>query len=283
MQGAGLMGAWLPVVCLWWATGASVDTGLIEVAPPRNGLDWKRTPGHERAVVLIHGLHPHPFSKNNVVRAALHSWQRPDAGLVQQLSKDSDVYSFIYGQNASVDAMVERTGLLQYVQRLQHWGYRDIVLVGHSAGGLIARQLVEDHPDAGVTKVIQISTPNRGSSWANLQTVRSCQQIFLESLTKPVRQQVAAARAGKTIPPQVEFACIVGTGGIGGDGMVLTASQWPAELQRQNVPVYPVNATHWFTVRTQRAAELISTLVREPQPRWAPSRVQAYRRHLIGD
>jgi pimeloyl-ACP methyl ester carboxylesterase len=277
------MRAWLAISCLWWSTGASLDTGLIQVAPDRKAASWARSPGHDRAVVLIHGLYIHPFSKTNVARAALHGWQMSDSLVVRRLGKESDVYAFAYAQTVAVDAVPERAGLLQYVQALQRRGYREIVLVGHSAGGLIAREFVEDHPDSPVTKVIQVSAPNGGSSWAKLQTVRANQVDFLDSLSKPLRRKVLAERADRTIPAHVEFACVVGTGTINGDGLVLADAQWTPDLQRQGIPVYPLNCTHWFTVRTQRAADLIATLVRTPQPRWPASRVEAYRRHLLGN
>lgn len=275
------MGAWLPVFCLWCAA-ASLETGMVEVAPSRPGIDWVRSAGHTRAVILIHGLYVHPFSKTSVSRAAVHGWQQPDSLVVRRLGKDSDVYAFAYAQTVSVDAIPERAGLLQYVQTLQRRGYREIVLVGHSAGAVIAREFVEDYPFSPVTKVIQVSPPNGGTSWAKVQTVRSNQVEFLDSLSKTLRRRVLAARADRLIPPHVEFACVVGAGAINGDGLVPLSSQWTPDLQRQGIPVYPLNCTHWFTVRTQRAADLIATLIATPQPRWPSSRVEAYRRHLLG-
>ena len=39
----------------------------------------------------------------------------------------------------------------------------DLVLVGHSMGGLVARAFLEAAPDRSVARVVQIGTPNRGS------------------------------------------------------------------------------------------------------------------------
>ena len=50
-------------------------------------------------------------------------------------------------------------------------------LVGYSAGALIARYFVEDSPDYGVTKVIQVCAPNGGSGWGKLTAgVRQSQE-----------------------------------------------------------------------------------------------------------
>jgi pimeloyl-ACP methyl ester carboxylesterase len=259
-----------------------LETQFVEVAPARDGIDWVRSPAHERAVVLIHGLLVHPFSKTNAARAVLHGWQKPDSLLVKRLSGDSDVYAFAYAQTVPADEVADCPDLAAHVQRLRRVGYREVVLVGHSAGGLIARQFVEDHPEVGVTKVIQVCAPNEGSSWANWQAVRGSQVDFLDSLTKTRRRETLKVRSAKAVPASVAFACVVGVGAVTGDGLVLCRSQWPDDLQRQGVPAYPLNCTHFFAVRTQKAAELLAGLVREPLPRWDASRVSAARRALLG-
>src|SRR5262249_43539858 len=146
-------------------------------------------------VVLLHGLKPHPFSKENVTKAIFHGWQLPDSVLVKQLVKEADVYAFAYAQNASVDEVAESPDLSDAVRRLRLRGYTEIVLIGHSAGGLIARQLVEDNPNVGVSKVIQVCAPNGGSSWASLKMVRSNQFDFLASLTKETRRKALSDRS----------------------------------------------------------------------------------------
>jgi pimeloyl-ACP methyl ester carboxylesterase len=234
-------------------------------------------------VVLIHGLLVHPFSKTNVIRPHLHSWQQADCQLVKRLASDSDVFAFSYGQTVMADDVAECPDLARSVRRLREEGYRDIVLVGHSAGGVIARQFVEDHSDCGVTKVIQVCAPNGGSGWATWQTVRANQIEFLESLTKPVRQRMLSARADKRIPADVEFACIVATGAVVGDGLVLTRSQYTPDLQRQRIAVYSCNGTHWTVLRSSKGIELVARLVREPQPRWEPPRIADVCRRIWRD
>ena len=53
-----------------------------------------RSPGQDRAVLLLHGLLIHPFSKINVNRAGLHSWQKPDSMLVKRLAAEPLAHRF---------------------------------------------------------------------------------------------------------------------------------------------------------------------------------------------
>jgi pimeloyl-ACP methyl ester carboxylesterase len=200
-----------------------------------------------------------------------------------RLAQDSDVYAYAYGQNAALDQVAEVDGLLGNVRMMRKIGYRAIVLVGHSAGGLIARQFVEDHPDAGVTKVIQVCSPNAGSNWATVKTVRSNQVEFMDSLTKNARRRSLDQRGDKQIPAGVEFACIVGTAAGNGDGLVLRRCQWPEDLQEQGARAYPVLTTHWFAPRSKKGIDCIADLVREPQPRWDTGQVTAARRVILGN
>ena len=156
------------------------------------------------------------------------------------------------------------------------------MLVGHSAGGLLARLFAEDHPAAGVTKVVQVCAPNGGSSWARLPAVRSDQRDFVDSLGKPARERAALLRAARRLPGSVEFACVVGTSPVGGDGVVRARCQWTEDLQAQGVPAYAVRTTHWDAMRSPRVVDLVDALVRQPQPRWPGERVAAARRELLG-
>jgi len=272
----------LPILCLLFAA-PDIETQFVQVTPVRQEQRWWNAPGKTRAVVLIHGLYVHPFSKTDVPRPHLHSWQKADCVLVKKLAADSDVFAFSYGQTVSADEVAECPELERHVRQLRRDGYRDIVLIGHSAGGVIARQFVEDHPDCGVTKVIQVCAPNGGSGWAKWQTVRANQVDFLDSLTKPVRRRMQSERSNKLIPEHVEFVCVVGTGAVVGDGLVTTKSQYPPDLQRQGVPAYPFHSTHWMVLRSQKGADLVARLVRESQPRWDAKRVESVRRQLHED
>lgn len=273
----------LPTLCLLFASTPAIETHFVQVAPVPAHQEWWKEAGKTRAVVLIHGLFVHPFSKTKVGRAELHSWQKPDCLLVKRLAQEADVFAFAYGQTVSADEIAECPDLENSVRKLRQAGYRQIVLIGHSAGGVIARQFVEDHPDSGVTKVIQVCAPNAGSGWAKWQTVRANQIDFLDSLTKLARRRSLSNRADKEIPGHIEFACIVGTGSVVGDGVVSNRSQYPPDLQKQGIPAYPFNSTHWTVLRSRKGAELVARLVREPQSRWDEKQVKAIRRQLPGD
>jgi pimeloyl-ACP methyl ester carboxylesterase len=273
-----------PLLSMLVVAAAPRETLFVQVAPKPHELpDAERTPGRDRAVVLIHGLRLHPFDWEKVSQAVLHQWQRPNSLVVKQLSRESDVFAFAYAYNGALDDVSAVPLLGEGVRKLRLMGYRSVVLVGHSAGGIVARHFVEDNPDAGVTKVIQVCTPNGGSQWAIWQMVQPREADFLASLTKPVRRLAAAGRADRAIPAHVEFVCVVANGLLFGDGMVGTACQWPEDLQQQGIPAYAIPTTHWQTVRTRAGAELIAELVRSPQPRWDASRVAAFRRAILGD
>src|SRR5579872_3732661 len=98
-------------VLLWAAlvVGADpVEVRFVQVAPQaRPTAEWRRTPGERRAVVLVQGLMPHPFSKENVKRATLRDWQEPGSKLVKRLADDGDVYAVAYGQNVAVDEIAD--------------------------------------------------------------------------------------------------------------------------------------------------------------------------------
>jgi pimeloyl-ACP methyl ester carboxylesterase len=261
-----------------------VAVQFVQVAPQeRPAAEWRRSADQRRAVVLIQGLMPHPFSKANVERADLRDWQKPGSPLVKRLAADGDVYAFGYGQNVAVDSVADHDALWGGLLRLREMGYRDVVLVGYSAGGVIARRVVEDYPDAGVTKVVQVCAPNAGSGWAKVKAVRHNQRAFLESLTKEERRRVVMSRLDVGIPDDVEFVCVVGTRGLSGDGVVSLRSQWTADLQAQGIPAVTVAADHLSMVRSAAGAAAIAELVRTPQPRWSQARVAAARKAILGE
>jgi hypothetical protein len=275
------------VALLWTcliAGGEPVAVQFVQVAPQeRPTAEWRRSPDQRRAVVLIQGLMPHPFSKENVERATLRDWQKPGSKLVKQLAAEGDVYAFAYGQNVKVDEIADKDSLWGGVLRLRKMGYREVVVVGYSAGGIVARRVVEDYPDAGVTKVVQVCAPNAGSGWASLGGVRKNQKAFLQSLTKEQRRREMKSRHDITIPDNVEFVCVVGTVAVKGDGVVSSHSQWTDDLQAQGIPAVTVPTDHLSMVRTTAGAKAIAELVRTPQPRWSPAKVSSARKTILGE
>ena len=261
-----------------------VESWLEPVLPqPSLGQTSTRTPGQARAVLLIHGLQLHPFSKENVARPLLRDWQKPKSKLAKALARYADVYAFAYAQDVGVDLVANGSRLLDDVRYLRRLGYHEIVLIGHSAGGVIARQFVEDHPREGVTKVIQVCTPNGGSSWAKWAATRKNQRIFLYSLTKEVRREILDLRRFKRLPEDVEFVCVVGTGAGEGDGVVRRDCQWTEDLIEQGVPAYPLGTTHPQAMRTTKSVALLVDLVRYPAPRWTREQAERARKKILGE
>lgn len=287
-------------------TVPALATTFSQVAPePRPRAPFLRS--RPRAVVLIHGLRVHPFRNSRVAQADAHFWQRSDSLLVQTLGKESDVFIFCYSQNIPLERVAESPDLAGYVRQLRDLGYAEIVLVGHSAGGLIARHFVEDYPYAGVTKVIQVCAPNGGCSLARATlSVRESQEVFLGSLTRQGRQRCLDDRPCCPVPSHVEFVCVVGQLGLqmegmaaekilGGkvaarltsprirsDGVVSARCQWPEDLQEQGIPAVDVSAGHFLIMGSQGGVDTIARLVRDKQPRWDAERVAAARRRLLG-
>jgi pimeloyl-ACP methyl ester carboxylesterase len=268
-------------LCL--AAAPSVETQFCEVAPEmHDAADLVRSAGENKAIVLIHGLHPHPLKPDLVNRADLHVWQRPDSYLVKRLRWEADVYAFAYSQTAPADEIAARSDFDGCILRLKKMGYREIILVGHSAGGIVARTYVEDHPTSGVSRVIQVCVPNGGSGWADWAWVPANQLDFLNSLTKTARQR-SVERRNAHIPAKVEFVCIVGTGTLGGDGLVSLRCAWPDDLQAQGIPAVTLPANHWLAVRAEKGADMIAHLIRESQPRVDEAQIAATRRRIFGE
>src|SRR5262249_50539995 len=148
-------------LCLALVLGAPpLDTRLVQLAPlPKDPAAVERTPGQQRAVVLVHGLHPHPFSNANVHKALFTSWQEPGSPPVRRLAREADVFAYAYAQTVPVEQVAEAPGLGDGVARLRERGYTEVVLGGHRAGGLGCRRFVAAHPEGRVSEGIRISGP----------------------------------------------------------------------------------------------------------------------------
>jgi pimeloyl-ACP methyl ester carboxylesterase len=258
-----------------------IESRLEQVGPAATGGQFKRSANRDRAVILLHGFILH-LNESSVTTPVFRSWQRTDSVLVRALRADSDVFSYAYAQNGCIDDIVRHGGLREAVATVRKLGYREIVLLGHSAGGVIARQLVEDHPDCGVTRVIQVCSPNGGTPTARTK-VFAAQQPFLDCLTPEGRQKCLEGRAGKRIPANVEFVCVLGhgEGSFETDGVVPCSCQWSEDLRKQGVPVVPLVCGHHHATRLPRGAEVLARLVRDRQPRWEPARVEEMSRELF--
>lgn len=277
--------AWVQILLLSVALGTTPpETKFIQVAPARHETErFERSTEQTRAIVLIQGLDLHVFKDSEVPKARFRSWQQPGSVLVETLAKEGDVFAFAYGQTVPVDEIAAAATLRDGIRQLKGMGYVHVVLVGHSAGGIVARDFVEDNPDAGVTKVIQICSPNGGSSWSRLREgLRPSQHAFAASLSKEVRTETCRQRGDKLIPDQVQFVCVIGTMLSLGDGVVSCPAQWPEDLQRQGIPAVILRTDHFSAVRTQAHAKFLAQLVCTEQLRWSIAEVETNRKKLLG-
>lgn len=273
----------MEVLLLFATLGDTAGVASIcrQVAPlPINGT-WRREAAQTRAVVLIHGFQFH-LRDASVAKAEFRPWQSPDSALVKELSKCADVYVFAYGQNVALDEVVKDCALGMNIAELRKLGYREIVLMGHSAGGLLARHFVEDNPEAGISKVIQVCTPNEGSAFASLSLPKS-QRAFAQSLTAEGRRKAQELRADKRIPESIQFVCVVAQTELSPntDGVVLCASQWSSDLQKQGIPALRITASHHEAMRDAKIAATLANLVRDSHPRWQPARVEEARKSIL--
>ncbi|VTT96366.1 : Abhydrolase_6 [Gemmataceae bacterium] len=271
------------VVAAFVAPAVELPTELWQVAPERKGafaINPPRT--KDRAVLLIPGLKIHPFRPSYATRPDLREYQQPNSELVRTLAKDADVFAFGYAQTVPLDAVAMSPGLRAAVGRLKQAGYEEIALIGHSAGGMIARVFAEAHPDSGVTKVITVASPHGGAELASLKVgYPKVQAAFVESLAPAVRAQVAGT--GK-LDDKLQIACVVcKVKRIEADGLVRLPSQWPDDCRKAGVPAVLVQTDHWHAMLAPQSVKVLGELAREKLTRWTPEEVEKAQRVLFRD
>jgi hypothetical protein len=245
---------------------AELPTELRQVAPERKATETAKPRSKDRAVLLIPGLKIHPFRPGNAMRPEIRDYQQPSSELVRTLGKDSDVFAFGYAQTMSLDEVARSPGLLAAVAEMKKAGYTEIVLVGHSAGGVIARVFAEAHPDSGITKVITVAAPHAGSEIAKMKVgYPKVQAPFVESLSPEARTR---AGFGK-IHDKLQMACIVcKLKPIDADGLVGIRSQWPEECRKAGVPAMLVKVDHWHAMLNPASIAVIADLTTQKLVRW---------------
>src|SRR5262249_18403923 len=245
----------------------------------RPQAELRRSPGQGRAVVLMRGLSVREKDAA-AAKAALQLWQYPGSPVIQALAGKADVFAFAYGQTVAVDRIAELPALRAEILRLKRLGYAEIIFLGHSAGGIVARQFAEDNPDAGVTKVVQVCTPNGGSILAELPFCARAQRPVLASLTPRARAKALKERAARQMPKTVQCVCIVGTGAGAGDIAVSCRCQWSEDLQKQGIPAVRLETLHFLAMNSRSCARCLADAVLSDHPRWGESEVQAMRKLL---
>lgn len=255
-----------------------ITPNVVEVDLPK----LKKT--NDTAVVLIHGLMVHPFRPDLAEWADPHSWQKPTGEIVKSLAADADVFGFSYAQTVSVDSVAISKGFRDGISALKAAGYKQVVLVGHSAGGIISRRFVELYPDAGVTKVLCIGCPHLGSDWAHLPDtiLPRTQQRFIQSMQRDVRESLAKEWTTE-MSPDVQFCSVLcKLPRLGNDTVVSLTSQWPDQLQKQGVPAVLVACNHFDAMKSEKTAKAISELMKGKIVRWTPEQVETARTALFG-
>jgi len=271
------------VVAVFAAPAADLPTELWQVAPERKGVFAVNPPrSKDRAVLIIPGLKIHPFRPVYATRPEIREYQQTSSELVKALAKDSDVFSFGYAQTVPLDAVAHSPGLRAAVAQIKAAGYREIVLIGHSAGGVISRIFAEAYPESGVTKVISVAAPHGGSEIASLRLgYPRVQAPFVESLTPEVRADMPQR---KNPDDKLQIACVVcKVKRIEADGLVKLASQWPEECRKAGVPAVLVQTDHWHAMLSPASIKVISELAKEKLTRWSPEAVEKAHKVLFGE
>ncbi len=261
----------------WLDRDHVVPPGPVAVSHAQVGEGPEAT---RRAVILLHGLRGTTVLDRQAHETWLHDWQREGSDLVQALARDADVYAVSYTQNAAIEDVLASEALGQALGTLAGGDHDDVVLLGHSAGGLLARRFVEDHPDAGVTGVVQLCAPNAGSGWGRFHEVgRASHEAFIASLSD---EALEAARRRPSVPEDVDFLVVVCDGTGLGDGVVADDAQWPEDLQRQGIAAVRIRALHFTATRGERMAERIAAWVAADHPRLGEAEIAETRREVLG-
>ena len=268
---------------LRWVAPPPREARVLLVQPfpgPHSANHLTRTKGRHCAVILLHGLDLRDDG-SSAANARLVEWQGSTSPLVKAISPSADVFAIGYAQTKSVEEVVLLPELRDAIVKVKQLGYPQVVLLGHSAGGLVARHFVEEHPGAGVTKVIQVASPNGGATLAccavRLHQVPRDQRAFVESLSPQHREALLKSRQDKKIPAVIEFVTVVACASpkAKGDRVINRQCQWTADLQQQGIPCASVQATHVDVMDQDDCLDVFCSLITQPQSRWDASKVQA--------
>ena len=239
----------------------------------------------DKAVVLVHGLLPRPIHPLKAEKPEAHSWQLSTGSLVKAVSEDFDVFGFSYAQTVTADSVVLSKGLRDGIQSLKDAGYKEIALVGHSAGALIVRRFVEVFPDSGVTKIVTIGSPFLGSNWAKVPTfvLPKNQLPFIRSLQPEFREGLTKDRSGP-IPESLEFGTVIcKLPRLDNDTIVGIRSQWPEDLQKQGISAVLAEVNHFEAMTNESCTNEVAKLLKNKIRRWSPEEVAKAQKVLFGE
>lgn len=125
-----------------------------------NGLEFltPNAPYGSKNLLLIHGWNSNPVSWEEMIPKLLNLSGSPY----------SQIWTF--GYNSSLSISTNASNLLAELQN--KCSGRKVDIIGHSMGGLVARQMMEKNGGAGfVDKLITLGTPHTGSQLAALRAL----------------------------------------------------------------------------------------------------------------
>ena len=161
----------LTLILSTFSLAAQGDTVLLLHGYLANGNEWHRAG-------IVKKLDHNGWSyagklhlKNNVVKVAS-----------KNLSNTRRTYTSSLASQQSIQTQTEQLKrYIEYIRR-QHVG-EQIILVGHSAGGIVARMFMVEHPDTDLIALITIASPHLGTDKASL--AQSVSENYL-SWIKPI-------------------------------------------------------------------------------------------------
>lgn len=224
----------------------------------------------QKAIVLIHGLNPKYIQNSEKYDQPIEApWQNRNSEIVQTLDAHGDVFGIVYSQNRPVDDIANFPGFYLIFNQLKKAGYKDIVLIGSSAGGVISRIYVEDRPNPRVSRVIQVSAPNLGNRLSKIAGLDDSLDVienkdfldFIKSLKPEERKNVTRARRHLEIPDRIEFSSITGVLQLDTDGIVARSSAWDKYLRRQGIPGVSAIYVHGKHMQNPHAIQWIKRLI----------------------
>lgn len=227
-----------------------------------------------KAVLCIPGLYPHPLRPEKATKPEKHPWFEPKAPLLKALADEFDVYGFGYAQTIAVDGVALSNGLRATIAKLKSARYQEIVLIGHSAGGLIAHQFAELYPDSGVTKVLPVAAPYTGSELAELKLPLPYTQVsYIKSLAPTPRLEALKERLA--FPRSIDICCVMcKVTKLPHDIMVTLDSQWPSEIRQQGIPATLVNANHFEILKSPQGVSTVADLAKSKLVRWGDADIK---------
>ena len=235
-----------------WRVQRHATTGTHRLLDPANRCHMTGAPdacldaarrsapsaGYDRAVILLHGM---------------GRWRRLMAPLEAALRRTGWATANV-GYASLRSSFEDHVAAISLIARALHEdGARQVALVGHSLGGLIARAAMAHAAQEGWTpgRLVLLGSPARGAALAD----RLLRYRVYRALSGDCGLAVAPARAARVPMPDAEIGVIAGgTGGHGynpllqGDNdLVVTVAEtrlWGAEADFLRLPV-----THAFLAR----------------------------------